>query len=136
MKAKNARLRVVGGVIVGLLIIGFGWWQTSRANSPAAQLERPSAVKLAKATPLPTSPVVRYQGVDGRTVFELLESKALVSFTGVGAATVVTSINGQRANELKKQYWTFMVNGQPSDTPADRYTTKASDVIEWKIMTY
>ena len=76
-----------------------------------------------------------YPGQDGKTAMELLKAK----FTGItttksGNAEFVKGINGLEAGA--KQYWGFYVNGKAASVGASDYQTKATDTIEWKLISY
>ncbi|MCL5411167.1 MAG: DUF4430 domain-containing protein [Patescibacteria group bacterium] len=77
-----------------------------------------------------------YNGEEGKTALELLQSKAKVDMSGQGTSAFVTGINDRKADNAKKEYWGLYVNGYPSEVGAGSYTTKATDKIEWKITTY
>jgi len=44
---------------------------------------------------------------------------------------MVVSVNGTPGTGPK--YWTFYINGKMAEVGAGSYTTKASDVISWKL---
>jgi hypothetical protein len=101
--------------------------QTKGSASPAA-----SASVAASA-----AQTVSYAGAEGKTALELLQANAKnVQVKGEGANAFVTGINGYTANDAKKEFWAFYVNGKTSDVGAGSYVTKAGDQIQWKIATY
>ena len=74
-----------------------------------------------------------YKGETGKNALEILKQKTKIEESSSG---LVTSINGRKADDGKKEYWAFYVNGKMADVgPAD-YQTKGGDLIEWKIQKY
>ncbi len=74
-----------------------------------------------------------YQGVEGKSALEVLKEKTTIKQVTSG---LVTSINGRQADENKREFWAFIVNGKESQVgPAD-YMTQEGDLIEWKIQNY
>ena len=55
---------------------------------------------------------------------------------GEGKNAYVTMIDGQKADDEKREFWAFYVNGKQSQLGAGSYTVKPNDSIEWKIETY
>lgn len=74
---------------------------------------------------------VKYQGVEGKTAFELLKSQHSVEANHYDFGDLVSSIDGITPD--KNHFWAFYVNGKFSDVGASAYVTKSSDVIEWKL---
>lgn len=74
-----------------------------------------------------------YQGKEGKDALTLLKGQTEVEQS---SSMLVTSINGRKADDNKREYWAFYINGEASVVgPAD-YQTKNEDLIEWKIQTY
>lgn len=82
------------------------------------------------------SDIFSYQGQGGKTALALLQASADVKISGEGEMAFVTSINGRRADEGAREYWSFWVNGEMAQVGAGSYMTKDGDLIEWKIATY
>lgn len=76
-----------------------------------------------------------YQGQEGKTALELLESTAQTVKAGEGENAYITSINGVAADSTK-EYWAFSINGEASMVGAGSYITKGSDVIKWDLTTF
>ena len=74
---------------------------------------------------------VKYKGIEGQNALELLKKYATVQTKHYSFGDLVTSINGTEGNGPK--YWSFYINGKLSDVGAGSYTTRASDMIEWKL---
>lgn len=73
---------------------------------------------------------VSYAGKTGKDALTLLKEKAAVEQDKSG---MVVSINHQKADGKKKEYWAFYVNGKLAEVGAGDYQTKDTDRIEWKI---
>jgi hypothetical protein len=102
--------------------------ESNQVNS-AAQSTNVETDSSAKVTTL------TYQGQDGKTALELLESAATVEKSGEGENAYITSINGVKADSTK-EYWAFSINGEASMVGAGSYVTKSSDVIKWDLTTF
>ena len=91
-----------------------------------------------KATPSPTqtaqvSETISYKGKEGKDALSLLEEQATVVQSSTG---LVITINGKKADEKKREYWAFYINGKLSEVGPESYVTKDTDKIEWKIEKY
>lgn len=74
---------------------------------------------------------ITYQGVDGKSALDLLKSSHTVDAKHYDFGDYVTGIDGRSA--ASDEYWAFYVNGQLSSVGADKYITKNSDTIQWKL---
>ncbi len=72
----------------------------------------------------------------GTTALQLLQNTETVEMKGEGENAFVTEIDGVVAQDTKKQYWAFYINGKPSEVGAGSYILKEGDEIEWKLATY
>lgn len=72
----------------------------------------------------------------GQTALDLIQKTAEVKVKGEGKNAFVTAINNVEAQEAKKQFWAFYVNGKPAEVGAGSYVLKNGDIIEWKLETY
>lgn len=74
-----------------------------------------------------------YQGESGKDALTLLKQKATIEQDKSG---LVIAINGRKADNSKREYWAFYINGKSAQVgPAD-YQTQDSDTIQWKIEKY
>lgn len=74
-----------------------------------------------------------YKGESGKDALTLLKQKANIELDKSG---LVSAINGRKADNDKREYWAFYVNGKSASVgPAD-YQTQDSDTIQWKIDKY
>lgn len=74
-----------------------------------------------------------YSGGEGRDALSILKEKTIIEQDSSG---MVSSINGRKALEKNREFWSFYVNGKLAEMGAADYITKPTDKIEWKIDTY
>ena len=80
---------------------------------------------------------VSYQGVQGKTALDLLlQLDPSATADGQGANAFVTAIGGRKADQAKKEFWAFYVNGEQAQVGAGSYTMKDGDQITWKLETF
>lgn len=72
----------------------------------------------------------------GSTALDLLQKTSTVVIKGDKENAFVVEINGRKAEESKKEYWAFYINGKMASIGAGGYKLKDGDNIEWKIETY
>jgi len=72
----------------------------------------------------------------GKTALDLTKEKADIKTKGEGTSAYVTEINGVMAQDAKKEYWAFYVNGKMATVGAGSYKLKSGDKIEWRIEKY
>ncbi len=76
-----------------------------------------------------------YPGQTGKNALELLKAKYPNTTTKTSTAgEYVTGIDGKEASAT--EYWQFLVNGKEAPVGAGVYETKASDTIEWKLVSF
>lgn len=125
MRPKIAVITVIFAiaVLMGNIALGLFLWQRTNVSSS------PEATSVTKQQ----SERLSYKGEKEKDAFTLLKEKATVEQDTSG---LVVSINDQRADVAKREYWAFYVNGKLASVgPAD-YQTKDGDRIEWKIDRY
>lgn len=128
-------LKVVG-LAAGVVVSGgVSWGLVAGLNRQQPPAEAgPNKDWAVSATPQPDGP--SYAGEDGKTVLELLRSKALVTTKGTGTSTVVTSINGRKADAMNHEYWTFTVNDAPQQASPAVVRTTSGDRVQWLLDNY
>jgi len=90
----------------------------------------PDQVHVVKNTQSQTTEI-SYKGQSGVDALTLLKEHASVEVKHYSFGDLVTSINGSAGNGPK--YWTFYINGKESVVGAGAYTTKNSDILDWKL---
>jgi len=74
-----------------------------------------------------------YKGEEGKDALTILKSKTTVEQDKTG---MVVSINGRKADNEKREFWSFYVNGVQSSVGSADYKTTNTDIINWKIEYY
>lgn len=133
----NKQMKIGLGVVAALVLAGAGVYAMMATQQNPV---RTSPTPTLSTTPTPsvaTTKSLSYEGVEGKSALELLRAKDPdVGIKGEGANAFVTRVNGYTADDSKKEFWGFSVNGKMSDVGAGSYTTKSGDQIEWKLLTY
>ncbi|OGK09947.1 hypothetical protein A2767_01030 [Candidatus Roizmanbacteria bacterium RIFCSPHIGHO2_01_FULL_35_10] len=73
---------------------------------------------------------------EGKTALDLLKQTGSVVTVGEKENAYVVGVNGIKADEEKKEYWSLYINDKISQVGAGSYKLKNGDKIEWKIETY
>jgi hypothetical protein len=123
-RATLLKTKILTPVAVAIVAIGgFGSWAYI-ANSPSHKVD-------AVVTAQHQTTQLSYQGQDGVNALTLLKKHAAITTKHYSFGDEVVAINGTTGNGPK--YWTFYVNGKEANVGAGSYTTKASDMIMWKL---
>ncbi len=130
-KTKVIRLSLVM-LALGLLAAGCSTGKNSDAIRQPADKNRAVDTQIL-ATPTLGAKIeyIKYQGVEGKNALDLLKGIKKVTtknYSGVGE--FVDGIDGVGSDS--KHFWSFYVNGAQATVGAGAYTTKSTDVIEWK----
>ena len=78
----------------------------------------------------------KYEIEENKTALDLLNQTGTIITKGEKENAFVIEINGRRADDSKKEYWSFYLNGKISAVGAGSYLLKNEDKIEWKIEKY
>lgn len=70
------------------------------------------------------------------TALTLLKKKSQVKTQGNGTNAFVVEINGRAADQNKKEFWAFYVNGKEAQVGAGSYKLQNNDKVEWKIQNF
>jgi hypothetical protein len=84
----------------------------------------------------PTTKMVNtfsYQGQTGKDALTLLKTQTSI---GQDKSGLVTAIGSRKADNKKREFWAFYVNGKMAQVGPTQYQTKDGDTIEWKIEKY
>lgn len=124
-KKTNKPLLLLAGLIATLLIFSFGsQWVGRKAAQPQT---------VTQATINKQVDAFSYIGEEGKDALALLKEKTSVEQNTSG---LVISINNRKADDVKREYWAFYVNGKQAPVGSAEYQTKKGDKIEWKIEKY
>jgi len=74
---------------------------------------------------------VIYQGQDGRNALDLLKAQHNVGVKSYSFGDMVLSIDG--VTPSANQFWAMYINGELSQVGASAYTTKSTDVVNWRL---
>lgn len=132
MKKQNIISIAIGILLIGGLIGGGTYFYYQQNQTKNETTETKKNVDTSSETNNDTT--VSYNGKNGSTALELLQSRADVVTSGTGENAFVTSINGKVPNE--KQYWAFYINDKAATVGAGSYVTKDSDTILWKLESF
>ncbi len=131
-------------LISALALVGVWWAQ--EANGPEVQQEVGSVVSSPAAQAAVTLEIVAADGsqkkfeqvalVEGETALDITRKVVPVETKGEGEGAFVTSVDGVAAQESQRQFWSLLINGQPSQVGAGSYVVKVGDSISWQLATY
>lgn len=79
---------------------------------------------------------VKHEIIIGKTALDFIKEKTIVQTKGEGVNAYVIKINGRIADDTKKEFWAFYVNGKQAEVGAGSYKLREGDKILWKIETY
>ena len=131
-------------IVIGILVIAAGYFVSTNVQekgeiTPSA-VTHEEQVKKVKASitinPGDDSQVLSVQDLEvkeGSTALEATSQVADIETSGEGEMAFVTSINGRKADEAKKEFWELLINGESSQVGAGSYKVKNGDKIEWRI---
>lgn len=117
------------GILVAIVVLLGG----------AAYYSSKKTVVTVETSPTATPAIgkeITYNGEVGKTALELLQATHTVELNGAGTNAYVVGIDGVKADDSKKEYWSFIVNGTPASVGAGSYQSQSTDVISWKIANF
>ena len=126
-RQRRIKLSLLSGILFVIIIIAMFMFSKDITSQPT-----PDPVPTVQQGSEAES-TFSYEGREGVDALTLLEEQAEVEKTPQG---FVTAINGRKADEAKREFWSFYVNGEPSQVGAGEYETESADKIEWRIETY
>ncbi len=133
---KNSKKQLIIWILSAIVIIGIAAtciFLVLNQQKPVENTANNQSTQSQTETKKVTS--ITYNGQDGKTALELLESSASITKSGEGANAYITGINGVVADSTK-EFWSFSINGEASMVGAGSYVTKNSDVIKWDLTTF
>jgi len=139
MRAHSMNKKRAGLIFIGFLIIFFG----------TALVQFRGKIELKKEMEIQNTITVKQIITDGErkkefaiqiapksTALQLLYITCNIVTKGQKENAFITAINGRMADENKREFWAFYVNGVQAQVGAGTYVVKNNDTIEWKIETY
>ncbi len=129
-------------ILIVLLIVGSGAYILQQKSGP--QLKQKTQNADIQSVKLPVHQTIKSSEdnilifdeltvEEGKTALELLQETAEIETDGKNENAFVISINGRKADNSKKEFWAFYVNGKQAETGAGSYIIKSNDAIVWKI---
>ena len=116
-------------LLVTILVLGLGYVLEIK--------ERENSVKIEEdTTELPAvveNNIFQYKGEEGKDALTLLKGQTTIEQDSTG---MVVAINGRKADNTKREFWSFYVNGVQASVGSADYITKNGDIIDWKIENY
>ena len=117
-----------------LIVSGYFYYQNKLSSTKKSVIQQK---KLTVYSKLVGQESFTKQEIDvNETALDLTKEKAKVLTKGDGANAYVTEIDGRVAQDSKKEYWAFYVNGKLAQVGAGSYLLKEGDKIEWRIEKY
>lgn len=107
--------------------------QESQTSSPVEE-QKKASVEIVVDSQMRRYPDVDFK--EGETALDLTRKAVEVETKGEGEMAFVTSVNGQKVDEEKKEFWSLWVNGEMAQVGAGSYVLKSGDTVTWKIQTY
>ena len=130
-KARRNIIRLTIGIVLFVLVVNVGLGTFLSQRKEAAQQEVKQTAVVSKTE---KADVFSYTGEEGKDALTLLKQSA--KSIEQNSTGLVIAINNREADDKKKEFWAFYVNGKMAEVgPAD-YKTKDGDRIEWKIEKY
>jgi hypothetical protein len=130
MKAKRNKTILLSIVLFLVLVLAGFWFLKERNFTEIKSLEN-TTEKQELVTE--SKDEFKYNGKEGVDALTLLKEKTAVEQDKSG---MVVSINGRKADNEKREFWGFYVNGEMAQVGSADFKTKNSDVINWKIENY
>lgn len=94
------------------------------------KLPATTAVQGAQASQQQADDRVTFVATKGKNVLDQLREHADVTVTQSQQGQSVEAVNGHRQDG---KYWSYYVNGQPTQVKAADYVTQGGEKIEWKL---
>lgn len=119
-------------ILVAVSLFGFaGLFAVTNAPTKSGEIKQPQ-VSVAPSIQVKQD-TITYNGREDVDALTLLKENNTAEQNSAG---LVTTINGRTADDSKREYWAFSVNGEMAPVGPAQYVTKATDKIEWKIEHY
>jgi maltose-binding protein MalE len=128
-------------VVAAVVVLGGGFFYLSQDKVESPKSTTSSTQEKVEVTKVTT----KYDGQEesyevknavGKTALEVTEEAVAVEKSGEGKDAFITSINGRRAEDSKREFWKLVINGEDAQVGAGSYTIEKNDSIVWEIDTY
>lgn len=120
-------------LFISIIFSGYALYQ-SRSLSNKKSITQGTITVYLKVTGRES--FIKHEFTKGKTALDLTRKKEDIVTKGDGANAYVIGINGMKADNTKKEFWAFYVNGKKAEVGTGSYILKEGDKIEWKIEKY
>jgi len=117
-------------VLIALVLIGFGH-SIYNKNTSVKKARISAEIVVEEGISNKASLII-----EGTTALDYIKNQTQVKTKGEGVNAYIVEISGRKADESKREYWAFYVNGKMAEVGAGSYELKDGDKIEWKIEKY
>ncbi len=121
-------------LIILAITIGYFFYQNKLSSTKKSVVQQQNITVYLKLVGL--TDFVKHEISAGKTALDLTKEKADIVTKGEKENTYIIGINGIAAQNSKKEFWAFYVNGKLATVGAGSYKLKEGDKIEWKIEKY
>jgi Tfp pilus assembly major pilin PilA len=131
-------LMIIALIVTVLANIGIFYWNKTYYAETTAQIEEQKQISVLHTIYFSSEDAIeeKKQVPEGATALDLLKQTTNLVVQGEGELAFVTQIGSRKADDSKKEFWAFYVNGKQAETGAGSYQLQQGDHIEWKIETY
>jgi len=124
---------LISGFIILIICFGYFVYKNRLLSTKNLVVQEKISVYLKL---LGQSDFIKQEVVSNKTALDFTKEKAKISMKGDGTNAYIVGINGRLAEDSKKEFWSFYINGKMSEVGAGSYILKDGDKIEWKIGEY
>jgi len=117
-----------------IIISGYFFYQNKLLSAKKSVVQQQNLTVYLKL--ISQTDFIKQEIIAGKTALDLIKEKAKVVTKGESANAYVIEINGKLAEDSKKEFWAFYVNGKMAEVGAGSYKLKDGDKIEWRIEKY
>lgn len=132
---KNMKKLLIGAFII-LGIFSFYTVSRSLQNNVTGVNTSSTVRKNTVQQKIGSGDYTTYQIEEGKSALDLLQQTSTIETKGEKENAYVVEIEGRKADDAKKEFWSLYINGTISPVGAGSYILKNNDNIEWKIETY
>ena len=134
-KTKKSFCKLFTFVLIILAIIfGYFFYQSKLLSTKKSIVQQQNTTVYLKI--VGQADFVKHEIIAGKTALDLTKEKADVVTKGEKENAYIIGINGIGAQNSKKEFWAFYINGKLATVGAGSYKLKEGDKIEWKIEKY
>lgn len=133
-KTKKSFYKIFIIILIALVVFASYFFYQSKSQSTKKSVAQQTFTVYFKTSG--QKDFVKKEMISGKTALDFTKETVLIKTKGDGVDAYVTEINGIIAQDSKKEYWSFYINGKMAEVGAGSYKLKNGDKIEWKIEKY